>query len=193
MTTTQSSTTSPLRGTRSFRSVESLRNADAFRASDDAKRGAFLRALDDSEFSVDDWEAQFIGSFLDFTSNRPSDEPRWWTPGRRASTDRMVVKYPEVARECGLEGGARVPASRGSSVASPHLSSVASPHHHLDLPSVAGQCDYLVRGDDRRQRRCGQPATVTLRAGLQLCAAHEAARQEGIERLRKFKARQLRS
>lgn len=63
----------------------------------------------------------------------------------------------------------------------------------LDLPSVAGKCDYLVRGDDRVQRRCGQTATVTLRAGLQLCGEHERERQAGIERIRQLKARTLRS
>lgn len=158
---------------KTFRSVESLRNEGAARAEADAQRGAFLRALDASEFAVDDWEAQFLNSFLDFTSNRPGDEPRWWTEGRRRSAERMALKYPDVARPAGL---------------TPDTSHLTP----LDLPSFPGKCDYLVRGDDRRQHRCAQAAVVKLRHGLELCAEHEQQRQEGIARLRKLKERQLR-
>lgn len=79
--------------------VHSLRARDEFRAStqaEDRRRGAFLRALDESEYTVSDWEARFIEGFLDFTSNRPSDEPRWWTEPRRTACDRMMSHYPEA-------------------------------------------------------------------------------------------------
>lgn len=154
-----------------YHSIESIRNADAIRDAErhqldlaDAERIAFLRALDGAKVHVTEWEAQFIKGFI--------DEPKPFSPRQREVVDKLRTEY-----------GHHIP---GSSVASPHLRA-------LDLPSVPGQCDYLVRGDDRRQHRCGQPATITLRAGLQLCAAHESERQAGIERLRQFKERQLRS
>lgn len=81
--------------------VNSLRNLAEIRrenAQADQRRGAFLRALDECEYNVSDWEAQFINGFLDFTSNRPSDEPCWWTEGRRASVDRMMSHYPDATR-----------------------------------------------------------------------------------------------
>lgn len=86
---------------KALRPVNSIRNLDEIRreaAVADTRRGEFLRALGDSEYVVSDWEAQFINSFLDFTSNRPGDEPRWWTEGRRASADRMMSHYPDATR-----------------------------------------------------------------------------------------------
>lgn len=81
--------------------VNSLRNLAEIRrenAQADQRRGEFLRALDDSDYEVSNWEAQFINGFLDFTSNRPSDEPRWWTDPRRTATDRMMSHYPDATR-----------------------------------------------------------------------------------------------
>lgn len=138
---------------------------------EDLRRGKFLRALEDSELIVTDWEAQFIASFLDFTSNRPGDEPRWWTPGRRDAADKMMSHYAEVANQLPAHAPAPTPA----------------------LPaSEPGKCGYLIRGDDRRQHRCNQPATVTLHHGLELCAAHNRERLAQLERQRQFNQRKLR-
>lgn len=152
-----------------------MSDAASIRAEEDRTRGDFLRGLDESEWAVDDWEANFLASFLDFISNRPSDEPRWWTDGRRGVVTRLAQKYPDVARRAGLKAAPQAVAAK------------------LDLPTMPGKCGYFTRDDERRQRRCGAPAVVKLRAGLELCAEHEQQRQEGIERLRKFKERQLRS
>lgn len=82
-----------------FRSIESIRNESEMRSAEqaaDVKRGDFLRALDASDVEVSDWEARFLDGFLFGTSNRPSDEPSWWTEGRRAMADRLARKYPSV-------------------------------------------------------------------------------------------------
>lgn len=81
---------------RPLRSIESIRNTAALRDAErkaDAARGAFLRALDESDYLLEEWEKGFVTNFLDFTSNRPSDEPRWWTDPRRLSCDRMMSHY----------------------------------------------------------------------------------------------------
>lgn len=78
------------------RFVQSARRLDAEREGD-LRRGEFLRALDESDYTVTDWEAQFIESFLNFTSTRPGDAARWWTPGRRTSCDRMMSHYAALA------------------------------------------------------------------------------------------------
>ncbi len=158
--------------------VNSIRNLDEIRreaAVADKRRGEFLRALDDSDYNVSDWEAKFLDSFLDFTSNRPSDEPRWWTDGRRAATDRMMSHYPDIATQLGIPAPA-VAAGRA-----------------LIPQAESGACGYLVRGDDRVQRCCGAPAVARLRSGLGLCQEHEDERQRGLAKLRAFKERNLRN
>ena len=51
------------------------------------ERAAFLRSLDKSALAMTDWEAKFIGSFLQ--ANRWWD---WFTPGRVKSTGSHVVE-----------------------------------------------------------------------------------------------------
>jgi hypothetical protein len=51
----------------------------------DGRRMDFLKQLDDAEFSVTDWEAQFITSFI--------DQPRGFTDGQRKAVDQMMEKY----------------------------------------------------------------------------------------------------
>lgn len=76
--------------------VQSARRAEDTRLADE-RRGAFLRALDESEREVTDWEATFIESFLNVASTRPASVAGWWTPGRRTSCDRMMSHYAEVS------------------------------------------------------------------------------------------------
>jgi len=59
--------------------------AEKFLTAEDAERLAFLRRLDDATFEVTDWEAQFIGNFL--------ESPRPLTPGQRLAVDGMREHY----------------------------------------------------------------------------------------------------
>jgi hypothetical protein len=54
---------------------------------EDVARGNFLRQLDRADIEVTDFEADFIESFL---SNKSLN---WWTPGRRATCDKMRHTY----------------------------------------------------------------------------------------------------
>jgi len=52
---------------------------------EDQERLAFLRRLDAAPFEVTDWEAQFIGNFL--------ESPRPLTSGQRTAVDGMRESY----------------------------------------------------------------------------------------------------
>lgn len=52
----------------------------------DAAYAKFLKKLDNSDVTVSDWEAQFIGSNLGKAS---------YSPKQRASIDQMIEKYSE--------------------------------------------------------------------------------------------------
>lgn len=84
----------------------------------DADRLSFLTALDQADVEVSDWEAEFIGSCLKRGTGAVlfSDKQRqviWRLYYRYAMGACPAVKWSAA-------GGASVPASRGSSVASPH-------------------------------------------------------------------------
>jgi hypothetical protein len=155
-----------------FKSIESIRNADAWRAGErtqlelaDRERIEFLQALDRAAVHVTEWEAQFIKGFV--------DEPKPLSPRQREIVDKLRTQYAGQVR---------------SGTTSEQLINT------LNLPSVAGQCDYLVRREsEARQSRCGQPAVATIRAGLQLCAEHERFTKEQAAKLRAWKERQMRS
>lgn len=134
----------------------------------DREREEFLRALDAAPFDVTEWEAKFIADFLAAPS-------RWiWTAPRREKVDQMRQEY-----------GHRIPQSVSQRV-SESVSSRTLP------PFVAGQCAWLLRNEGRIQR-CGRPATVKTRQGLELCDQHERHRNEEIERMRQIKTRRMRS
>lgn len=133
---------------------------------EDARRGEFLRAIDDSGENLNDFEVRFVGDFLKWAAERKADlDFRWFTPGRRAVVDGMIHRY-----------GMRSLKSEGSS---------------LKLPTAAaGHCGYLVRnGETNRRECCGAKATVTTGRGLELCAAHAATRAAELKHLREAKER----
>lgn len=68
-----------------FCTIESIRNAAAFTEAEDRARGAFLNRLDGAEFDITEFEESFVASFLTGV---------WvWTPGRRATCDKMRQVY----------------------------------------------------------------------------------------------------
>lgn len=143
------------------------RSRDFIRAqNEDRARAEFLRALDDDEeINLTDFETQFVGSFV--AANGPEvseNDPGWFTPGRRRVTDAMIKRY-----------GARRQPARVTDWTPP--------------PTQPGTCGYRVTRDEQRNQPCGEPAVIKLASGLELCGAHDQARREGIERLRRFKAR----
>ena len=59
--------------------------AETFRRAEDLRRREFLAALDEAEFDVTDWEAQFLEDHL--------ANPRPVTEAQRACIDRMREIY----------------------------------------------------------------------------------------------------
>lgn len=148
-------------------------NVDAGQArirlqNEDARRGEFLRAMDEGGEVLSDFEVSFIGSFMGRMGKQaPEHDFQWFTPGRRAVVDSMIHRY-----------GFRSLKSEGSGVKS-------------KLPeAAAGHCGYLIRDPDTNRRECcGAPTTVTTGRGLELCAPHAATRAAELKQLRDAKER----
>jgi hypothetical protein len=144
---------------------------------EDAQRLDFLKRLDNAEFEVTEWEAEFIASILK-TEARFAQAMK--TMGAKVSqisfTDRQRAKIDQMRGEY-----------------EHRLGSAKAEVRSAKLPeSVPGKCDFLIR-ENGQTRRCGEPAIKTLSRGLQLCEAHEAQRQLEIERQRQFRTRHMRS
>lgn len=134
---------------------------------EDSRRGEFLRAIDGDAVTLNEFEAGFVA---DFVRQRGKADPaldfQWFTPNRRTVVDRMIQRY-------------------GMRFVKPVPNVTTLP------PAEAGKCEYLVKGE-RRNERCGQPATVS-RNGFSLCAACDEIRARGLQQLRDSKKRSLRS
>lgn len=135
---------------------------------EDTRRGEFLRAIDDSDELLSDFETSFVGSFIKWVGARdpvrlPDLDFRWFTPGRRAVVDGMIHRY-------GFRG------------LKTHAAS-------FKLPTApAGCCGYLVRnGDTGRRECCGAKATTKTGRDLELCAQHAATRAAELQHLRDCK------
>lgn len=104
---------------------------------------------------LSEWEQSFLDSFT--RSSRPS---LWFTEGRRTVTERMWMKL-------------------GGELGFPHpLDAIHEPPRIQDADPTG--CEYLVRGDDGRQRRCNAPAVWQgysrgPRPGLRYCESHKVA------------------
>jgi hypothetical protein len=100
---------------------------------------------------VTDWEQEFLRSFV--RSSRPS---LWITTGRRPVVDRMWRRL-------------------GPDLGWPHPLDTVTTRPAIPKADPTG-CEYLVRGDDGRQRRCNEPAVVVDRnpPRLRYCELHKA-------------------
>lgn len=126
------------------------------------ERAGFLRKLDQSDLVVTDWEAEFIASFLN--SYRWY---MWFTPGRIAACDKMILKY-------GHE---------------PEIGFDFTPTRPVEFPAVhPNGCQFLVNAadNDRRQKPCNEPATKMRRNGFRYCDVHAEQVQRDLKRIGKI-------
>ena len=133
---------------------------------EDARRGEFLRAMDEGGEVLSDFEVSFIGSFMGRMGKQaPEHDFQWFTPGRRAVVDGMIHCY-----------GFR---------------SLKTPPVLDKLPTAAaGHCGYLIRDPDTNRRVCcDAPAMSTTPRGLELCEEHALARAGELAQLRAAKER----
>ena len=124
----------------------------------DQERCGFLHKLDSSELLVSDWEARFIGSFFE-----SEQDAIWFTPGRRASADKMRMKYggePEIKM--------------------PFFSERAAAPVITDADPTG--CQFTVRDEDRRQRLCNDPAVWQRLNGFRYCESHAEAVKSDLKR-----------
>ena len=111
----------------------------------------------DDGLMVEDWDRRFIASFR--SSSRPS---QWFIGGRLAATDKLWVKY-------------------GSLIKMPFPLPVATSRPALPKADADG-CEYLIFGEDRRQRPCNDPATVVNSRGFRYCDVHAEQVQKSLKR-----------
>jgi hypothetical protein len=96
---------------------------------------------------LSEWEQKFLASFV-----QAQRQSLWFTPGRREATDRMWRRLgPELNFPHPLDTVAERPAL---------------------APADASGCEYLVRDEAGRQRRCNEPATCREPGRLRYCEAH---------------------
>lgn len=131
----------------------------------DQQRLEFLRKLIAGDLLLTEWETQFTGSF--HGSSRPT---LWFTPGRRISTDKMWMKY-------GADLGLPYP---GEMV-------TLAQRNKVPPPADAGACEYIVRDEERRQRRCNEPAVLQSRTGFRYCQTCADKMLADMRRLAKSK------
>lgn len=154
------------------RSAPSNWGEDLIDSASDPRRVEFLLALDAAEFSVTEWEAQFLESFM----KRPDALTARFSDAQRRAIDGMRRMYEH-----------RLPCQSVSQRISESVSERIIP------PCAAGACGYFVRGGESgRQQRCGQPATKKTNQGLELCEAHYNQRVEYLEKMRVMKQRRVR-
>lgn len=123
------------------------------------ERAAFLRKLDASDLMVTDWEADFIGSFL-----QASHWWNWFTPGRVKSTDRMWMKYgPDLEMPYPLKGFELQQAKVKIAEADEN------------------GCNFIIY-DGPRGHECNEPATKVRRNGFRYCAGHAEEVERSVKR-----------
>ena len=127
----------------------------------DLQRLEFMQALHAATRAkngllLPEWESHFLASFLQ--SSRPA---LWFTPGRRAATDRIWMRYgPEIGRLHPLDTVSERPAL-----------AAADPNG----------CEYLVR-EDGRTRRCNEAAAFRDPGRLRYCQPHAEAASADCKR-----------
>jgi hypothetical protein len=114
-----------------------------------------------NRINISPWDGRFLHSFV--ISSRPS---LWFTDPRRASADRMWREY-------------------GALLGFPHPLDTVHEAPRIPEADPAG-CEYLVRGDDGRQRHCNEPAAWQgerrgARPGLRYCEAHKIAVERAFQ------------
>ena len=137
---------------------------------EDARRGEFLRAIDDSGEALTDFEIKFVGDFIRERGPQSIDlDFQWFTPGRRLVVDNMIHRY----------GFRTLRAPAGVTQKIPE--------------APPGCCGYLVRNEDSTRRvPCGAPATTKSPRGLELCTLHTEMRAAELAQLRQAKQQLLR-
>ena len=118
---------------------------------------------------LSDWENDFLTSYLILAC------PQWFTPGRRASAEKLWMRY-------------------GGEINQPHPLDAAGPVNRTSDEASPDGCEFWMK-DEGRQRRCNEPAELVGRRGLRYCRMHadeviKNMRREGrsIE-LRPFKGK----
>lgn len=99
-----------------------------------------------------EWENNFLASYRQ--SARPS---LWFTLLRRKAAERMWMKW-------------------GGELGLPHPDDNVS--EFAKIEADPNGCEFLVTGEDRRQRRCNEPAVCREPRRLRYCQAH----REQVER-----------
>ena len=122
-------------------------------AQEDRRRLAFLKRLDEAEFQVTNWEADFIESQLrrEFAL-RESGAPLQFSSRERLKIDQMERAYGHRFGEV---------------------------QRKVFPAAVPGQCAYMVRdGETRELVRCGKPKAYVTPGGMEICEQHHQARVE---------------
>lgn len=127
----------------------------------DRERCEFLRKLDQHRAGsqgllLTSWESDFINNFLH------DGRTVWFTDGRRASADKMRMKYGE-------EIGMPMPAERPQD-------------NRTTGPQDPNGCQFLVRDESGRQSPCNQPAVKQRPNGFRYCQGHAEQVQEDCQR-----------
>jgi hypothetical protein len=122
----------------------------------DNERRLFLSRLLTSDLFVTDWEADFLSGFD--SAGRSS---KWFTNGRRVSTDKMWMKY---AADLKLPFPGTIIVKQTEPVAD------------------AGCCEYWVREPGQPQRPCNNPARWRRESGMLYCQAHAEQSQDDARR-----------
>lgn len=146
--------------------IEEYKRRKTAEAEADMERIEFLEKLDASEIMLSDWETEFIESYMQARSE--GREQRWFTEGRRRSTDKMRDYYAEELWE---KNGSRW--QRHGPTSSPH---------QVEIPEAnTDGCMYLVRGENGLQTPCNEPATCQTRAGFRYCETHRQIAAEACK------------
>ena len=93
------------------------------------------------------WESDFLGTFLGLPTGAFH-----FTEGRRAAVDRMWRRY-------------------GAEINHPHPLDEVTERPKLPDADPSG-CQFIVRDEERRQRRCNEPATCREPGRLRYCELH---------------------
>ena len=103
------------------------------------------------------WESDFLGTFLGLPTGAFH-----FTDARRAAVDRMWRRY-------------------GGEINFPHPLDVVHERPAIPPADPSG-CQYLVRDEERRQRRCNEPATCQEPGRLRYCELHGEAAVQAMKR-----------
>ena len=103
------------------------------------------------------WESDFLGTYIGLPTGAFH-----FTEGRRAAIDRMWRRY-------------------GAEINHPHPLDRVTERPRLADADPAG-CQYIVRDEERRQRRCNEPATCREPGRLRYCSDHAEAVQRELKR-----------